>query len=70
VRDQQQGQFQRLKDEAHALFGKVEGRPGVRSLTQLQQGDPALAAKALAAKGITVHTVGFIVDTAARGQLQ
>jgi von Willebrand factor type A domain len=34
------------------------------------QGDPALAAKALAAKGITVHTVGFIVDTAARGQLQ
>jgi hypothetical protein len=29
-----------------------------------------LAAKALAAKGITVHTVGFIVDTAARGQLQ
>ena len=34
------------------------------------QGDPVLAAKALAAKGITVHTVGFIVDTAARGQLQ
>jgi hypothetical protein len=34
------------------------------------QGDPALAAKALAGKGITVHTVGFIVDTAARGQLQ
>ena len=34
------------------------------------QGDPAVAAKALAAKGITVHTVGFIVDTAARGQLQ
>ena len=29
-----------------------------------------LAAKALAAKGITVHTVGFIVDTAARGQLR
>ena len=26
--------------------------------------------KALAGKGITVHTVGFIVDTAARGQLQ
>ncbi len=34
------------------------------------QGDPVLVAKALAAKGITVHTVGFIVDTAARGQLQ
>jgi hypothetical protein len=29
-----------------------------------------VAAKTLAAKGITVHTVGFIVDTAARGQLQ
>jgi hypothetical protein len=34
------------------------------------QGDPVLAAKQLAAKGITVHTVGFVVDTAARGQLQ
>jgi hypothetical protein len=34
------------------------------------QGDPVVAAKALAAAGITVHTVGFIVDTAARGQLQ
>lgn len=34
------------------------------------QGDPAVTAKVLAAKGITVHTVGFIVDTAARGQLQ
>lgn len=34
------------------------------------QGDPVLAAKALAANNITVHTVGFIVDTAARGQLQ
>ena len=34
------------------------------------QGDPLVAAKALAAKGITVHTVGFVVDTAARGQLQ
>jgi hypothetical protein len=34
------------------------------------QGDPVVAAKALAAKGITVHTVGFIVDSAARGQLQ
>jgi hypothetical protein len=34
------------------------------------QGDPVVAAKALAAKDITVHTVGFIVDTAARGQLQ
>jgi hypothetical protein len=34
------------------------------------QGDPVVAAKALAAKDITVHAVGFIVDTAARGQLQ
>ncbi len=34
------------------------------------RGDPVVAAKALAAKGITVHTVGFVVDTAARGQLQ
>jgi von Willebrand factor type A domain-containing protein len=34
------------------------------------QGDPTVAAKALAANGITVHTVGFIVDSAARGQLQ
>ena len=34
------------------------------------EGDPVVAAKALAAKGITVHTVGFIVDTAARGQPQ
>jgi hypothetical protein len=34
------------------------------------EGDPTLAARALAAQGITVHTVGFIVDTAARGQLQ
>ncbi len=33
-------------------------------------GDPVLAARALAGKGVTVHTVGFIVDTAARGQLQ
>ena len=33
-------------------------------------GDPLVAAKALAGKGITVHTVGFVVDTAARGQLQ
>lgn len=34
------------------------------------KGDPAVAAKALAAKGITVHTVGFVVDSAARMQLQ
>jgi hypothetical protein len=34
------------------------------------EGDPLVAAKALAGRGITVHTVGFIVDTAARGQLQ
>jgi hypothetical protein len=34
------------------------------------KGDPVIAAKALAGKGITVHTVGFVVDTAARMQLQ
>jgi hypothetical protein len=34
------------------------------------KGDPTVAAKALAGKGITVHTVGFIVDSAARMQLQ
>jgi len=34
------------------------------------QGDPVVAARALAGKGTTVHTVGFVVDTAARGQLQ
>jgi hypothetical protein len=33
-------------------------------------GDPVLAARVLADAGITVHTVGFIVDTAARQQLQ
>lgn len=33
-------------------------------------GDPVLAARKLADAGITVHTVGFIVDTAARQQLQ
>jgi hypothetical protein len=34
------------------------------------KGDPTLAAKALAVQDITVHTVGFIVDSAARMQLQ
>jgi hypothetical protein len=34
------------------------------------RGDPLLAARGLAAKGITIHTVGFVVDTAARMQLQ
>lgn len=34
------------------------------------RGDPVVAAKAFAGKEITIHTVGFIVDTAARGQLQ
>jgi von Willebrand factor type A domain len=34
------------------------------------QGDPVIAARALAAQKITVHTIGFVVDTAARGQLQ
>lgn len=34
------------------------------------QGDPVVVARTLVGKGITVHTVGFVVDTAARGQLQ
>lgn len=34
------------------------------------RGDPSVAAKALALKGITVHAVGFVVDSAARMQLQ
>lgn len=34
------------------------------------KGDPSVAAKALPGKGITVHTIGFVVDTAARMQLQ
>jgi hypothetical protein len=34
------------------------------------QGDPVIAARALAGKNVTVHTVGFVVDTAARMQLQ
>ena len=34
------------------------------------QGDPVVAAKALAAKGIVIHAIGFVVDTAARIQLQ
>lgn len=33
-------------------------------------GDPVVAAKALATKGIVIHAIGFIVDTAARMQLQ
>ena len=34
------------------------------------KGDPLLAARGLATSGITIHTVGFVVDTAARMQLQ
>jgi hypothetical protein len=34
------------------------------------RGDPAVASKALAARGITIHTIGFVVDTAARMQLE
>ena len=34
------------------------------------RGDPCATAKALGAKGFVIHTVGFVVDTAARGQLQ
>lgn len=34
------------------------------------KGDPVLAARALAGRGITVHTIGFVVDSAAKMQLQ
>jgi hypothetical protein len=34
------------------------------------QGDPVIAARALAAKGIVVHTIGFVVDSATRMQLE
>ncbi len=30
-------QFQRLKDEARAIFGMMEGQPGIRSLAKLQE---------------------------------
>ena len=30
-------QFQRLKDEARAIFGMMEGQPGIRSLANLQE---------------------------------
>lgn len=36
-RERQAVQFQRLKDEARALFGMVEGRPGVISARQWEQ---------------------------------
>ena len=34
------------------------------------KGDPVLAARSLAGQGITVHTIGFVVDSAAKMQLQ
>ena len=34
------------------------------------KGDPVVTAKALAAKGITIHAIGFVVDSAAQMQLQ
>jgi hypothetical protein len=34
------------------------------------EGDPCAMAKALGAEGFTIHTVGFVVDSAARMQLQ
>jgi hypothetical protein len=37
IRERQAAQFQRLKDEAHVLFGMMEGRPGVTSLAKLQE---------------------------------
>ena len=33
-------------------------------------GDPVVTARSLATRGVAVHTVGFVVDTAARGRLQ
>lgn len=36
LREEQAEQFQRLKDEAQALFGMVAGRPGVRSVQAFQ----------------------------------
>lgn len=34
------------------------------------KGDPVLTAKALAAKGITIHAIGFVADSAAQMQLK
>ena len=34
------------------------------------KGDPVVIAKALAAKGITIHAIGFVVDSAAQMQLK
>ena len=34
------------------------------------QGDPIVTAKALAAKGVAIHTIGYAVDTAAKMQLE
>ena len=37
IREEQRKQFQVLKDEARTLFGMLDGRPGVRSLADLQK---------------------------------
>jgi hypothetical protein len=37
VKDQMDAQFQRLKDEARALFGMVNGRPGVRNQAEWEK---------------------------------
>jgi hypothetical protein len=37
IKEQQKRQFQILKDEARALFGMLDGRPGVRSPADLQK---------------------------------
>jgi len=37
IKEQQTRQFQVLKDEARALYGMLDGRPGVRSLADLQK---------------------------------
>ena len=37
IKEQQNKQFQILKDEAHTIFAMVNGRPGVTSLAQLQK---------------------------------
>ena len=37
VKEEMDGQFQRLKDEAHTIFGMVEGRPGVKSRAEWEK---------------------------------
>jgi hypothetical protein len=37
IKEQQTRQFQLLKDEARALYGMLDGRPGIRSLADIQK---------------------------------